>query len=408
MKNLDVEVEGGELLLQSDNGSYAIIPKRERNRVLYYLKSGKQDKLNNLISKLPTEKDYAKNGTLLPPFKNKQVNSFENNVLSTFNMSGKEPVVNKPTKAKNPNAKYEPISHAKDYNINYKNVDDVIDKAKKREPVTLNDGIEYISDYGKDSKGDYISFYRKDGNKLNDLLGTSTEYYDRKYIDRSKFENSKFNDRLTNLTSESYNRFLENLDKSVDYDYSNSLNLTQGRYNTGKLPKELVDEMYDIAKKENIDVYDLLSVAGRESTFGVGKNGDLARLEVVSGWNLSQKYIPKTLEGFLADKQLPFITTRKKSSGYEYDINDKSKYWNYLKSNPNVLDEYEKYLATVPKPDYGEYNSYRELARMIKDNQMNKYNPGDKDYQNKLLNEKKLLLQEKELTEYLKSKTNAK
>jgi hypothetical protein len=95
MKNLDVEVEGGELLLQSDNGSYAIIPKRERNRVMYYLKSGKQDKLNKLISKLPTEKDYAKNGTLLPPFKNKQVNSFENNTLTAFNMSGKEDVVNK-------------------------------------------------------------------------------------------------------------------------------------------------------------------------------------------------------------------------------------------------------------------------------------------------------------------------
>jgi len=66
---LNVEVEGEELLLQSDNGSYAIIPKKNKARVMYYLKNDKQDRLNKLISKLPRHTDYAENGSLLIPEK---------------------------------------------------------------------------------------------------------------------------------------------------------------------------------------------------------------------------------------------------------------------------------------------------------------------------------------------------
>lgn len=66
---LNIEVEGEELLLQSDNGSYAIIPKKDKARVMYYLKNDKQDRLNKLISKLPRHTDYAENGSLLLPQK---------------------------------------------------------------------------------------------------------------------------------------------------------------------------------------------------------------------------------------------------------------------------------------------------------------------------------------------------
>jgi hypothetical protein len=64
---LNVEVEGEELLLQSDNGSYAIIPKKDKARVMYYLKNDKQDRLNKLISKLPRHTDYAEDGNLITP-----------------------------------------------------------------------------------------------------------------------------------------------------------------------------------------------------------------------------------------------------------------------------------------------------------------------------------------------------
>lgn len=187
------------------------------------------------------------------------------------------------------------------------------------------------------------------------------------------------------------------------YGYSNSLNLTQGRYNTGKLPRELVQEMNSIAKIEGVDIYDLLAVAGRESTFGIGYGNELLPTTVISGWNLRQKYQPPTFERHLADMKLPFMTAYKDFHGYDYRVNNIDAYEKYLMENPQVFDKYMKKMESTPSPDYGQFNAYRELARMFKKGEMHKYNPGDPDYLNKLEKEKELLRKEKELTMFLDS-----
>ena len=168
----------------------------------------------------------------------------------------------------------------------------------------------------------------------------------------------------------------------------------------------MLDEFYEIAKKEGVDIYDLLSVAGRETTFGGYDLNRDTKTDIISGWNLANDYIPKTFADYLADKKLPFIKTERTFHGYVNTVTDENKYLEYIKDNPIVVLDYLDYVREVPEPSYGKYNPYVELARMIKNKQMHKYNPGDPDYQNKLAKEKELLLKEKGIKEYLKNKEN--
>jgi hypothetical protein len=65
MKN--IEVEGGEFLLMSDEGHYAVIPAKDRSYVMQMVKSKCNDCINSYISKLPKESDYAQDGTVGDP-----------------------------------------------------------------------------------------------------------------------------------------------------------------------------------------------------------------------------------------------------------------------------------------------------------------------------------------------------
>ena len=65
MKKQNIEVEGGELLLQSKEGHYAIIPAKHRQEVMDMVKDGCDDCINNYIQTLPKDSDYAEDGTII-------------------------------------------------------------------------------------------------------------------------------------------------------------------------------------------------------------------------------------------------------------------------------------------------------------------------------------------------------
>lgn len=64
MKNTNVEVEGGELLLMSDEGHYAIIPAKHRQEVKDMVSEGCDSCINSYIQTLPKESNYAEDGSL--------------------------------------------------------------------------------------------------------------------------------------------------------------------------------------------------------------------------------------------------------------------------------------------------------------------------------------------------------
>jgi hypothetical protein len=61
----NIEVEGGELVLQSDEGHFAVIPAKHRREVQDMIKMGCNDCVNAYIQTLPTNEDYAEDGTLI-------------------------------------------------------------------------------------------------------------------------------------------------------------------------------------------------------------------------------------------------------------------------------------------------------------------------------------------------------
>lgn len=66
MKKQNIEVEGGELLIQSKEGHYAIIPAKHRLEIIDMVKDGCDDCINNYIQALPKDSDYAEDGSLYP------------------------------------------------------------------------------------------------------------------------------------------------------------------------------------------------------------------------------------------------------------------------------------------------------------------------------------------------------
>ena len=66
MKKQNIEVEGGELLIQSKEGYYAVIPAKHRQEVMDMVKDGCDDCINEYIKTLPKDSDYAPDGSLLP------------------------------------------------------------------------------------------------------------------------------------------------------------------------------------------------------------------------------------------------------------------------------------------------------------------------------------------------------
>lgn len=95
-----------------------------------------------------------------------------------------------------PQSQYKP-TRAKDENIHYYAVQDKVSFYDKEEDLdsfwkkykNRQDLYGYLTDYGKDSKGEYISLYKKSGNRLTNLFTTPDEYYDRVY--KSDLENLK-------------------------------------------------------------------------------------------------------------------------------------------------------------------------------------------------------------------------
>ena len=80
MKKQNIEVEGGELLIQSKEGHYAIIPAKDRLEVMDMIKDSCDDCINNYIQTLPKDSDYAEDGSLFSDW-----DKIKNKVKATLN-----------------------------------------------------------------------------------------------------------------------------------------------------------------------------------------------------------------------------------------------------------------------------------------------------------------------------------
>jgi len=132
---------------------------------------------------------------------------------------------------------------------------------------------------------------------------------------------SEYRDRANDVYSE-----LKNNDKKL-YNSSKQISLSSGRFRGAKVDPEMIDDIVKAAKANNVDPWVMLSLVGRESTFGSGTLQNTLRAgnkqDLVSGWNVAEEYMPYEFSRFLADRQVPGVKVNKDNHGWHYAVTDK-------------------------------------------------------------------------------------
>lgn len=150
----------------------------------------------------------------------------------------------------------------------------------------------------------------------------------------------------------------------IPYIPEKEITLTSGRYNTGKISTNLLDSIYDAAKRTNTDIWTALAIAGNETGLGIARRNpdkSITNSDLVSNW---QQF--KTI--YLTNNQIDKF----------YEIQDK------IKNGTNTPEELELYKSYTDKLRK-EYNSIRPITENPLDNlykfyKTNNPNPGDPEY----------------------------
>jgi hypothetical protein len=281
---------------------------------------------------------------------------------------------------------------------------------------------EAFGNRGYDKKNDEKTYneYTYEYKKLNDKLSG----YDFKKRGNPNFipdikDKNELEDKFKDI--QTFNNGFKNLNKilHIQSDASdkmkqldalkqsnNNIKLTKGRYNLGSVNSALLDKVDSTAKANNIDPYDILKVMGRESNFGKlfkhGINNPDPKKAII-------ERDPNSLRDMSSawDNEVPNPLLEKKYNNVNYN---KSKYgWstytlnekqlnNEIKDSDiaNYKNKVDSYMKETP-------DALSYITKKIKNNDLKSYNPGDKEYVNKLNEEKKLLMQEPNLAKYLKT-----
>ena len=87
-KNINVEAEHNELILENSNGDKVIIPANKRNWVKQKLSEGCHNCIDSLVETLPVTSQYAGDGSVYPP--NKKVKVNQDNQIKEYDISSPE------------------------------------------------------------------------------------------------------------------------------------------------------------------------------------------------------------------------------------------------------------------------------------------------------------------------------
>lgn len=210
-------------------------------------------------------------------------------------------------------------------------------------------------------------------------------------------ENWRAYDRMQQST-ERYNeaRYKEANKYIIPYIPEKEIRLTTGRYNTGRISTNILDSIYDAAKRTGVPVDIALGLAGRESTFGIGrgfKRGhSITGTNLMSNWQQIQPYIlpQSVIEGYNTaikkfNTKTPLSTEEADAIIKYWDANDKAvNSTRPLTENP--IDNALKFYMT------GGYNpgDDRHTKMVEEDARIVMSDPAiQKWYQSRVANEKK-------------------
>ena len=306
------------------------------------------------------------------------------------------------------------VSDTGDTQMMYPNQEYQYDGNSVTEYPMMQDGgvLDSIVNLGKRAVN-YIGGLFDDDNNVNvnvnkdDLIG----YAPTLKTSKAKNEYNKFNDIYYHSPQR---KKVDRVSMPAMYndvnipDYSkdeNRIKLGTGRFSGANVSSKLIDDIAAAAKRNNIPIGQLLTLAGRESTFGQQKGNNINSgnpRAYTSGWNVDEKYQPYEPKRFLADKKVPGINVIKSPNGYQYEVTDEKAIVEHLKKNPQLINEYKKKIESTP--DIGNRNSFDLSAEFLKEKGIQGYNPRDPKYVEMFQKDYDTLKQDKALMSYLKKK----
>jgi hypothetical protein len=264
----------------------------------------------------------------------------------------------------------------------------------------------------------------QDGGVLDSIINLgkrAVNYVGGLFDDDDKTTTAPVTKTPINSESDMYDKFLDlgfnnpkskklkqQLEFENEFDYSkdkNKIKLGTGRFKNANVSSRLIDDIAAAAKRNNIPIGQLLTLAGRESTFGEEKGNSrhgLGNSAYTSAYNVAEDYQPYAPHRFLADKKVPGINVIKDPGGYQYEVADEKAAREYLKKNPKLMEQYKKKIESTP--DIGNRNYFDLSAEFLKKKGVQGYNPRDPKYVEMFNKDYDTLKQDKALMSYLKKK----
>lgn len=231
-------------------------------------------------------------------------------------------------------------------------------------------------------------------NKLNDIFNNKRKSGTNNYKLNNFYNIIKTNNDIKNKNAEEANKYyVENTRVAkrneeankylIDYDDTNEVKFTSGRYNTGKVSTKVLDSIYNAAVEAKMDPLELLAIAGRESTFGIGrgykKGNPINATDLMSNLQQVQPYM---VSNELINKYNSVINKIKEKGASSLTKNDID-LLNYYKNEDKKSADSTRKITENP------------IVNAAKYYMSGKYNPNDKDYHNKILKEMEILKTDK-------------
>lgn len=193
-------------------------------------------------------------------------------------------------------------------------------------------------------------------------------------------------------------------------DQEDSILLTEGHLRGAKLSKKLLSDVKKVADKYKVDPYEILAIAGKESTFGYGESGGTRRengnidAKDLFTYNDAHNTPAKSYLQYLyenkGDKRVGVDKNFHGIDFYVKPLGKKAEDDNFIEmyNDEKLMGEYKKYLDSVPKAK--DLNVLEEVAKRIKTKGISSYNPGQKNYAEMVNQYKEMLLKNKTPIEF--------
>lgn len=190
------------------------------------------------------------------------------------------------------------------------------------------------------------------------------------------------------------------------YSYQDpQIQLRKGNFTGANIDTKVIDDLYSTAKSKGLSPWELMGVAGQESTLGLhasARHMGMTQRGLMSGWSVDENQLPQKPNLFLANKGVPSVESVTNQYGVQaFDHNqDSTEAW--LDRHPELIDQYRTSQSKrIPQDPV----SVLDLsADYLKKRGVTGYNPGDPDYHNKVNQRIQELASDPNFTGYLKNK----